>query len=263
MTHTEMDALLAELVLKDAGPVFQSIKVTRYPESYRAMFAFCAKTDSLKIAILDCHSADNRYAFKALYRCFCEHYLRFMYIWTRFLKEGTDSVGTDYVSFCGAVELQDYAAAVKTAGTLLGSEAVSGVDSVVSKLYPKASGMGRAELEAASDRFRYRKILKYLAAEMPGVLSSRQPFLARIVPDYALLSSFVHGGPWSDFDMTGSDHPRAIEQDRVTAELVVMMTASVLLFTAMAVSREFPEHAAVAAKVQGLIRGLSASENDA
>ena len=84
-------------------------------------------------------------------------------------------------------------------------------------------------------------------------MTTEQPFLASILPSYALNSSFVHGGPWSDMEMYTFGAPGAMDECRADAALVFMMTASIVLFTAMAVSREFPEHRGVATKVKLLL----------
>lgn len=48
-------------------------------------------------------------------------------------------------------------------------------------------------------------------------------------------------------------NPEALETYRADAGLVFSMTAGVLMFTAMAVSREFPAHCVVAAKVKAVM----------
>jgi len=61
--------------------------------------------------MFDMVESGNPYAFKAL-RCYCEHYLKFTYIFVRFLKENSDDVGREYFSYCGAIESRDYLNAV-------------------------------------------------------------------------------------------------------------------------------------------------------
>lgn len=253
MDYLEADDQLFEIVQTDGTGMFGTIKETAFRETYRAMFGFCAKTNALKTAIFDMVESENPYAFKAIFRCYCEHYLKFMYVWARFLRERSDEVGTEYFSYCGAMELRDYAAALALAEKLVGRSVVADFDSVIAKFYPNAAMLGSEQLEAASARFRYRAILRFLSREIPGALTSERPFLATIIPSYALLSSFVHGGPWSDLDMYTFGDPDALERCRADAELVFMMTASVVMFTAMAVSREFPEHGVVATRVKGVI----------
>jgi hypothetical protein len=72
------------------------------------MFGFCAKTTALKTAMFDMIDSNNPYAFKALFRCYCEHYLKFTYIFVRFASEKSDDVGREYFSYSGAIESRDY-----------------------------------------------------------------------------------------------------------------------------------------------------------
>ena len=85
---------------------------------------------------------------------------------------------------------------------------------------------------------------------MPGAVASDPAFLPNIVPAYAELSSFVHGGPACDLQMKRFGLPEAVHDCRKHAEIAFMMSASMLMFVAMAVSREFAEHAALAGKVK-------------
>ncbi len=97
--------------------------------------------------------------------------------------------------------------------------------------------------------------LKFVAQE--------RPFLAQIVPAYALLSSFVHGGLYTDMEMVGYSEPRALEDCEREAEIVFLMAATVFMLTAMAVSREFTDLGTVAGKVKQVIdQFISASQSE-
>jgi hypothetical protein len=50
--------------------------------------------------------------------------------------------------------------------------------------------------------------------------------------------------------MASYSKPEALQKCREYAELAVLMTASVFMFTAMAVAREFPVHGALAARTK-------------
>jgi hypothetical protein len=176
-------------------------------------------------------------------------------VFLRFGKEKSDDVGNEYFAYCGAAELHDYASALALSEAFLGQSMVADVRKVVADLYPQAANLSKGELEAKSAQFRYRSILRYVATETP-LLRKEVPALARMVPMYARLSSFVHGGPSSHRDMYGHDSPERLQQCRDDAELVFIMTASVLQFTALVVSREFPEQRVVADRVRAIVRLL-------
>lgn len=248
-------------VFKLHGPSLGStIGRTAFPRTYRAMFGFCAKTNSLKTAMFECIDTNNPYAFKVLFRCFCEHYLKFMYLWVCFLNEKSDRVGKEYFSFCGAVEAQDYASAIAMAESLLGNEVVANAKEVIAQHYPEAAKLSSRELERLSGQFKYRSILRFLADDKFGFVGKDRPFLAQIIPTYALLSSFVHGGPYTDLEMVNFAQPSAIAACETDVELVTLMTATVFMFTAAAIAREYPEFNEIAPRVNSIIKRFLADE---
>jgi hypothetical protein len=254
MDYREADEAYFEIVDKDGDCVFGAFEGTAFPNTYRAMFGFCAKTNSLKTALFDAIDSNNPYAFKALFRCFCEHYLKFLYIWTRFLTEKDDAAGTDYYMYCGATEAKEYAAAIAAAENLMGNQVAADMERVIAEMYPATAAMSSRELERASGQFKYRAILRYLAGDGVRFVHPERPFLAHIVPSYALMSSFVHGGPYSDMEMADFSSPKALEECSAKAEVAFLMCASVFMLTAVAVSRERAECREVAAKVRAVLR---------
>lgn len=258
MDYIEADDLLFAVVKEEGGGMWPTAATTAFPQTYRAMFGLCAKTNALKTAMFDAVESDNPYAFKALFRCYCEHYLKFTYIWVRFLQETTDAVGQEYFSYCGAIEARDQLKSVVAAEALLDNEVVRDVRAAIDKVYPAAAGLSMNELEAASAKFRYREILRFLTG--PGLVSQKTPFLARIIPVYAELSSFVHGGPWSDLDMYDYAGPEPLKECRRLASLVSLMCGGVVMMAAIAVSREYPQCKVFASKMKAALDQVKDSE---
>ncbi len=253
MDYIEADDLFFAIVRDGGTPMFATVAETAFPQTYRAMFGFCAKTNALKTAMFDMIDSNNPYAFKALFRCYCEHYLKFMYIFVRFVREKSDDVGREYFSYCGAIESRDYLNAVVLAEGLVGNHVVGDLRKALASVYPDIEPLSLPDLEAASSKFRYRSILRFLSSDDSRLLSEDTPFLAGIVPSYAELSSFVHGGPWSDQDMYSYSKPEALEKCREDAGLAFLMAASIFMFTAAAVSREFPVHGALASRTKAVV----------
>ena len=254
MNYREADDVVFEIVA-DSGTaaMFATVRETAFPQTYRAMFGFCAKTTALKTALFDMIDSNNPYAFKALFRCYCEHYLKFMYIFVRFVSEKSDDVGREYFSYSGAIESRDYLKALVLAEGLVGNQLVGDLRNALDSVYPDIGHLSVGDLEAASDKFRYRSILRFFSASHSQVLGKDNPFLATIVPAYAELSSFVHGGPGSDRDMGSYSKPEALEKCEKYAALAFMMAASVFMFTAFAVSREFPVHGSLGARTKAVL----------
>ena len=63
MHYREADDAYFEIVEEDGPTLFGSVKETAFPNTYRAMFGFCAKTNSLKTAMFDAIDSNNPYAF--------------------------------------------------------------------------------------------------------------------------------------------------------------------------------------------------------
>jgi hypothetical protein len=258
MNYIEADDLFFSVVQDKGTPMFGTLSATAFPQTYRAIFGFCAKTNALKTAMFDMIESNNPYAFNAIFRCFCDHYLKFTYIFFRFMRERSDEVGRDYYSFCGAIESRDYLNALQVAEALIGNEVIGDMRAAINSVYPDVQEVGTAELERASGKFRYRAILRYLSVEVPGAVSGSNTFLASIIPTFAELSSFVHGGPSSDREMSTYAMSDAPSTCRERAELAFLMAASVFMFTALAVSREFPEHGQAAALTKSVMDRFNA-----
>jgi hypothetical protein len=262
MHYRDADDAYFKIVEADGPKLFGSIKQSVFPNTYRAMFGFCVKTNSLKTAMFDSIESNNPYAFKILFRCFCEHYLKFMYIWARFVKEKSDAIGIEYYSFCGAIEAQDYVSAISMAECLLGNAAVTDVKQAIASLYPEAAKLTKRELDQKSNQFKYRSILRSLAEESFEFVTKERPFLAQIVPAYALLSSFVHGGPYTDMEMADYSEPKVLADCEAEVEVVFMMVASVFMLSAAAVSREQPEFSVIAANVSRILKEFCGDGGD-
>ena len=144
---------------------------------------------------------------------------------------------------------------------LVGNRATLDLRRAISSIYPETESLSIPDLEAASAKFRYRSILRFLSSDEVGFIKEGTPFLPGIVPAYAELSSFVHGGPWSDRDMQTYSKPEALDKCREKAGVAFMMAASVFMFTALAVSREFPTHGALAGQTKEIVDRFQASVN--
>lgn len=263
MNYKDADDEYFEIVSAEMVGLFTNPGTTEFPNTYRAFSGFCVKTNALKTALFDMVDANNPYAFNALFRCFCEHYLKFTYIWVRFCSEKTDDAGSEYFAFCGATEAREYVSALQTAEKLVGNNVVADIDDAIASMYPGTAGISRRDVEAKSGQFKYRAILRFLQTTVPSMLSSQAPFLAAIVPNYATLSSFVHGGPYTDMDMLSYSEPEALDECKERAALSFLMAASVFMMSAAAVAREHRQHLSIAPRVYDVVRRFTASESEA
>ncbi|MGC4367020.1 DUF5677 domain-containing protein [Hydrogenophaga sp. R2] len=260
MDYRQADDQVFAIVEKYGAAVFGAGCNTEFPRTLRAMAMFCAKANSLKTAMFDSVDNNNPYAYRVLYRSFCEHFLRFLYLWVRMSKEKTDAVGSEYYNFCGAIEALDYCNSLRAAESLVGNEIAIDFSKAIETLYPEAARLNKRQLEEYSGRFKYRSILRYLSGDGIGFVSRDVPFLSAILPAYALYSSFVHGGPYTDLEMFEYVKPETIEKCESDLEVVVMMNATVFMLTSMAVTfakGEKVDH--IGAQVNQVLRKFAAA----
>lgn len=257
MHYEEADDALFSAFETEAQEFLRTIGRTQYKNTYRALIGFIFKANALKTGIFDAVESENPYVLRILFRALCEHYLKFTYILMRFMDEKTDSAGTDFFSYCGAVEARDYAKSLHLSESLIGNDFAINLDRLVATHYPRASELSVKELEAKSATFRYREILRYLAKHKSSLISNRVPFLASIIPAYAELSSFIHGGPMADEAMTtfGTDEEITLCQEK--ASLTFLMVGSIYSFTALIVANEFKEFMPLAINLHGILKKYS------
>lgn len=257
MHYEEADDDLFSAFEAEAEEFLQTIGRTQYKNTYRALIGFIFKTNALKTGIFDAVESENPYVLRILFRVLCEHYLKFTYILMRFMDEKTDNAGTDFFLYCGAVEARDYAKSLRLSESLIGNDFAINLERLITANYPRASELSVKKLEAKSAEFRYREILRYLAKHKSSLISSRVPFLASIIPAYAELSSFIHGGPMADEAMTmfGSEEEIMLCEEK--ASLAFMMAASIYSFTALIVASEFKEFMPLAIKLHSIVKKYS------
>ena len=254
MDFREADELLFSIIEESGKSLYETLHKTQFSKTYRALLLLMAKADSLKIAMYDLLEKSNIYPFKVVFRSFCEHYLKFLYIWYRFLDEKSDDVGRDYYAYCGATEVIDYAKAMKVAHSILGQDVVVKYMEFAHKIIPDLDTISREELEEKSGQFRYRNIIRYIADKAPPLINEQCQFLVTIIPKYAYLSAYTHGGPTSDQIIQDLSSDTGLESAREEGSIVFLMNAGILLFIAMAMSREFPSLSEISGRVNYVIQ---------
>ena len=236
-----------------APTLLATIKTTGFPFTYRALIGFVFKINALKTGIFDAVDNDNPYVLRILFRCLCEHYLKFTHIFMRFLKERTDQPGSDFFNYCGAAEIKDYAKALSHAEALLGRERVIQYQQTLLEFYPDTGELSAREIERRSAEFSYKEILRTWGKAAPGLISEQSPFLATIIPAYAELSSFVHGGPLTDSMMPLFRSKEEKKNAASKAGLTFQMVASVYFFCTLVICQEFKQFAPLASTIKAIL----------
>jgi hypothetical protein len=181
----------------------------------------------------------------------CEHYLQFLQIWGRFTLEKSDVAAADHGRFCGARALQEGLDVLAAAGSLVPTTARQPCRTLIEARYHNVARSGSEAFEHRANQFRCSSIVEFLARDHAGISPDELPLLDRVIPTFALLAPFGHAGADTDLEVS--------ELDRLggSTELVVVLPAVVFMFTALAISREYPEHADIAPAICMLIERLA------
>jgi len=179
MDYREADELVFSIIKESKECLTKRLRETKYPKTYIAMQTLIAKTASLKLVMFDLLDELNLYSFKVIFRSYIEHYLKFLYIWLRLLKEETDDVGKDYYDYCGAQEVVDYAKALHTAESILDKDALLNYTEFTHKVFPGLDNISKKNMEAKSNNFRYRNIIRYIANNSSELIHKQSPFLTK------------------------------------------------------------------------------------
>jgi hypothetical protein len=248
-----IDTLINGIANEHLDALSGRLATTNFPATYRALLSLYVRTDSLKTAILDTHDSGNIYASKTLLRCLCEHYLKFLYIWARFTLEKSDAAATDYSRYCDADELREGLDILSAAGSLVSKTVAPGFRTMIETRYPDVAKLGSGTLALGTDQFRCRAIIENLVRAGSGISPDELPLLDRVIPTFAVLALLGRGGPYSDVESLDALEHEASRDPANDAAFVVALPATVFMFTALAISREYPEHAEIAPTVCAVI----------
>lgn len=156
-----------------------------------ALYQFMLSLGLLKNAIFDLVDSDNLYAVKANYRIYLEHWLRGIYIFTRYSLEQNEDVGKEFYSLLRISELEKYGDSVFVISEMLEIDReYENIQEFLNKFVPEISKIDRSHISDAVKNFQYKNIINYIRENKgPG-----NKWVHLIISDYSELSSYVHGG---------------------------------------------------------------------
>jgi hypothetical protein len=171
-----------------------------YKSTTTALLNFINKSEQLKIILWLCYEQKNFTSWAIIFRSFIEYYLKFFYLVTKSVSLKSDMVGNNYLEVCAVQEKFEY---------IKGKKAAEDIQARRYKLYsfedyykeydvPKQI-KNRKHLDEIVKEFEYKKIVSYLHKHfMNDKQDKASEFISKLIPQYSLLSSFVHGGPSAD-----------------------------------------------------------------
>ena len=253
MRARTIDTHISNIVDEHLKVLSSRIATTTYPDTYRAMLSFCARTNSLKVAMLDTLESGNAYTFATLLRALCEHYLQFLQLWVRFTLEKSDVAAVDHSRFCGARALQEGLDVLAAVGPLVPATARQACRTLIEAQYQNVAPPGSEAFAHRADEFRSSPIVEFLARDHAGISPGELPLLDRVIPTFALLAPLGRGGHYMDVGSLDAVELATFPAPVDNAEFVVALPAIVFMFTALAISREYPEHLDIAPTICALI----------
>jgi hypothetical protein len=198
------------------------------------MSSLLANLESLKSGMLDVAESGNAYAMNALFRAFLEHMLKLLGVFLKSINDRSDDFAKLFQRLL-VVEAGQYVKAIEAAKL----DAGAAKHSALAPWFKEAAAMSNKEREAAESPFKYKRLIETI--HDLAALGVGPQFLRKIVPNYAELSGFVHGGPSTTLIL------KAIPPDQMRAKLVhdaglvVHMTGSAKRWLLMIAAAVRPE----------------------
>ncbi len=233
---TELDQKIFEI--QEGSGVYelaQKLFDSKYRKTYKALFFILAAITTLKLGIFELCRQRNLYSTRAQFRILLEHFLKLNYIFFRLIKEQNDSIGQDYEIYADAEDPISLARSISQIQQLIPDDSTrkdSNFFELLCKLRPKYRDMNPRDVETKVSQFKNLNILKYI---LNNVLNNTNDIkyksirntLLSIIPDYASLSSYVHGGPSATITssiecMTKEEEDKCVELAASTLNIYVM-----------------------------------------
>lgn len=236
----EHDSEIYDVFVKYTPVTNEILKTIKHPKTGLTLVQFMVKTNFIKEGIFELYESENLYSMSILFRSMIEHFLRFQYIFLRFAKDKNDSIGEDYIVFCSLNEFIEIGKSWKDVSKISGERPVLDPYDLLKEFNPDFARYSRKEIENKSHQFRYKNIIKFIHE----LVDNRPPLvdtslLLKLIPKYADLSSFVHGGPNSDKEMMKNISEEV--RNKVLLDIIeqtFIMTASVKSFSYLMLYQE-------------------------
>lgn len=177
------------------GDRFVPILVSsEFPISSMSLVGLMSSANSIKLGIYDLAESceTHLYVLKILQRSLIEQFLRFQYILFRCLNEERDEVGLEYRKYSKISEILSYVNASSVAASMVGKPTEDVILKKLKKEYPDLS-VSKKQLNEITGKWKHRSIIRYIKNNS-NIADKQAGFLLGLIPKYAELSSFVHGG---------------------------------------------------------------------
>ena len=171
------------------------IRRSEYRQTVRSLLSLAAAAGAIKLAINDLAGSGHIYGTSILLRSLIEHYLRFQFVWFRWIRHQSDEPGEEYVRFSNLSEALEYGEALRLSGILKGYD-VHDKDmlELMKERDSTLADLSKNQIQKMTTQWRYRSIIRYVCSMGEKEGQPKLPFLSSLIPVYAELSSYTHGG---------------------------------------------------------------------
>jgi hypothetical protein len=190
----EFDDSLHEDFSKIGERFMPVLMQSNFPATMQSLIGLMTSTNSIKLGMYDLvEKCDTHlYVVKILHRTLLEQFLRFEFICQRFLEEGSEEAGYEYRKYSKISETLAYISASQVAATMAGKSTDDIVLKKLKKKHPELE-ITKRSLSDITGKWKHRSIIRYLTSNAKQS-KDEYNYLFNIIPEYAELSSFIHGG---------------------------------------------------------------------
>ena len=187
----ELNKKLSEKVKVSLPLIITSLQKTKFQRTGKALISFTARSNALNNSILNSCINGDIYSAWVTFRPMIEHNFRHLYIYTKALKEDSDSIGSIYYGVLKSSEDLDSLNKINNYNDATG----------LTKTKWNTGGQHNASIKNDAKEFNIEKIFYYLISNSSSdeiIKTYTKEYLQKKLIDYTNLSSAVHGGPFSD-----------------------------------------------------------------
>ena len=199
---TAFDEEFASLCSEANDLVLSAIAACPFKSTLKAMASLVAATDSIKLGVIQAARAPNAYCTAILYRSVIEHFVRFEYLYFRLMESKSDDAGKEFELYSHISEAVELANAWKLVKGLKGSPTALDPIEVLKELPSVPRSLTKKDIESIVAKWKYRSAIRFIAKKFQE-RGAEATILLNMIPAYAELSSFVHGGKAAEHIYSG------------------------------------------------------------
>jgi hypothetical protein len=254
----EIDDEIFETVKELTPYIPYLLKEIPIPKTAEFCLMYIGSSNFIKNSIFDCSETEDLFGVKILFRCLIEHYLRFQFIFTKYMICKNDEESKKYFEILELSEHLDYLKALKKVANIQSNMTTSLIDvwESLRKEFPKFGKYSIKELEAYSQEFSIKNVVTFLENQILNT-ENKNDFLLKIIPEYSELSSYVHGGIFAYKSQNEfSNSQKRINEFIRICNLSLQMASTIKLFSYLVFFQHKKEFGNLYNKVDRLLKRI-------